>query len=109
MEDLMRLQIASDLHHEAASGEMAQPLQPAVDAEVLVLAGDIANGTHAIDLYADYAIPVIYVHGNHEPYEQAYPALVDNMRKRATGTAVRFLQNEEVEFDGVRFLGACMW
>jgi predicted phosphodiesterase len=105
----VRLQIASDLHHEMASGELAQPLQPASDAQALVLAGDIASGIEAIDLYANYAVPVIYVHGNQEAFGHAYPALVDRLRERAKGTAVRFLQNEEVELGGVRFLGASMW
>jgi hypothetical protein len=105
----MRLQIASDLYHEMAAGALALPIRRAADADVLVLAGNIADGLQAIDMYASYAIPVIYVHGNHEPYGHDYPSLINEMRNRATGTAVRFLQNDEVELDGVRFLGACMW
>jgi predicted phosphodiesterase len=105
----MKVQIASDLHHEMASGALAHPIQRAADADVLVLAGDIAYGTQAIGMYADYVIPVIYVHGNHEACGQDYPVLLDDMRRHAKGTAVRFLQNEQVALNGVRFLGTCMW
>ncbi|MGF6770628.1 putative phosphodiesterase [Paraburkholderia sp. GAS199] len=105
----MKLQIASDLHHELESGRAASVIEPASDAEVLVLAGDIANGTDAVSLYADYKIPVIYVHGNHEPYDCVYPALVDELREKAKGTSVHFLQDEMLALGGVRFLGACMW
>jgi hypothetical protein len=50
------IQVASDLHHEiAVSGSrLAQPLQPAPGADVLVLAGDIHSGTAGIELYSDY-------------------------------------------------------
>jgi predicted phosphodiesterase len=107
----MRIQIASDLHHEIASdgSSLSRALAPAPDADVLVLAGDIHEGTAAIDLYRDYQIPVIYVHGNHEPMHNRYPDLIDEFAQRSCGTSVRFLQNDETIISGTRFLGACMW
>lgn len=93
-------------HHRI---ELGRPLSPAPGADVLVLAGDIHEGTAAVDLYADYPISVIYVHGNHEPQGHRYPKLVSELEERANGTAVRFLQNEELVIDDVRFLGACLW
>jgi predicted phosphodiesterase len=107
----MRIQIASDLHHESASGHssLARALAPAPGADVLVLAGDIHEGTAAVDLYRDYPIPVIYVHGNHEPMHNHYPPLIDELELRSRGTSVRFLQNDEAVISGVRFLGACLW
>jgi hypothetical protein len=38
-----------------------------------------------------------------------YPALIDELEERSYGTSVRFLQNDETEPFGTRFLGGCMW
>ena len=48
----MRIQNASDSHHESASGQssLARALTPALGANELVLAGDIHEGTAAVDL-----------------------------------------------------------
>jgi predicted phosphodiesterase len=107
----MQVQIASDLHHEIApcGSPLSRALAPAPHADVLVLAGDIHEGSAAIDLYKDYAIPVLYVHGNHEPLHHSYPALIDELEGRSYGTSVRFLQNDEAVICGTRFLGACLW
>lgn len=107
----MLVQIASDLHHEIASCEssLSRALAPAPRADTLVLAGDIHEGSAAIDLYKDYPIPVVYVHGNHEPLHHNYPALIDELEERSYGTSISFLQNDEAVICGTRFLGACMW
>jgi hypothetical protein len=93
------IQVASDLHHEIAlsGSRLAQPLQPAPGADMLVLAGDIHSETAGIELYSDHPIPVIYIHGNHEPYQCAYPTLVDEMREQAsTRTALRLTAHSTV-------------
>jgi len=99
------------LHHEMESTDplLAKALPLGSDVDALVLAGDIHLGTRAIDLYADYPVPVIYVHGNHEAFGHEYPAIVDEMGTRAKGTSVHVLQNDEWIYGGVRILGACMW
>ena len=55
----MKLQIASDLHLEFLQrlfpGERL--MSPAYSADLLVLAGDIANGTEAIELFRDWPVP----------------------------------------------------
>ncbi|CAE6967541.1 hypothetical protein R69608_07018 [Paraburkholderia nemoris] len=108
---MIRLQIASDLHHEMPSTDLSlvKGLRLASDVDALVLAGDIHEGARAIDLYEDYPVPVIYVHGNHEALGQSYPGIVDEMRACARGTSVHVLQEDEWIYRGVRFLGACMW
>ncbi|CAK0501920.1 phosphoesterase [Burkholderia pseudomallei] len=108
----MRLQIASDLHHELAvsNSEMAARLERADDAvDVLVLAGDIHNKTGAIDLYADYPVPVVYVCGNHEFYDGEMHLLLPEMRRRANGTSVHLLEKDEFVLGNVRFIGTCLW
>jgi len=104
----MRIRILSDLHHEHFGGN--RPL-PEVRADLVVLAGDI----HSHDLGIEWAgrafgkTPVIYVPGNHEFYSAHMGRLDRKMREAARRHGVHLLQNEAVELDGVRFLGATLW
>jgi 3',5'-cyclic AMP phosphodiesterase CpdA len=102
----MRLYVLSDLHLER------RPFTPAgADADVVVLAGDIARGTRGVEWARRWARgrPVLYVAGNHEFYGHALPGLIDELRRAATGSSVRVLENDEVVLDGVRFLGCTLW
>ena len=105
----MRLHILSDLHLEFSPyGDDLEPVQ----ADVVVLAGDINNGAlgvkWAAKRFADQ--PVIYVPGNHEFYGQhSIARALDAMHKAAQDTNVHVLDNETVVIDGVRFLGATLW
>jgi len=104
----MKLQIASDLHHEFNRSETTGiPLADGVD--VLVLAGDIHSHTRAIDLYGAYPVPTIYVCGNHELYGADFFGMECELRAKAKGTAVHFLERDELIIAGVRFLGTCLW
>lgn len=107
----MKIQVASDLHLEflqrAFPGERL--IAPAYGADVLVLAGDIANGKQAIELFHDWPVPVLYLAGNHEFYSQSFGQTRIDLRNAAEGTHVRFLDNDMVDFGGVRFLGATLW
>ena len=71
----MKLQLLSDLHLES---ENFQP-QPAPDAELLVLAGDIDAGWAGFESFAGWPVPVLFVAGNHEfdgrELDEAWPAL----------------------------------
>jgi Icc-related predicted phosphoesterase len=102
----VRLHVLSDLHLEYAPFT-----PPSVDADVAVLAGDIAPGTAGIDWVRRRfdGRPVLYVAGNHEFYGSDLPALIDRMRDAAIGSGVRVLENDEVVIGGVRFLGCSLW
>jgi 3',5'-cyclic AMP phosphodiesterase CpdA len=102
----VRLHILSDLHLEQGP---SGPLCAAADA--VVLAGDIATGTRGVDWARRWVRdrPVLYVAGNHEFYGHAIPGLIDELRSAAAGSSVRVLENDEVTFDGVRFLGCTLW
>ncbi len=57
----MRLQIASDLHLELLYRfPEFRAIEPADDADALILAGDIHSHTHAIHLFSDWPVPVYY-------------------------------------------------
>jgi predicted phosphodiesterase len=76
----MKLNILSDLH--LSQGELALPSN---DADVVVLAGDIARPAEAIAWATRFAKPVLYVPGNHEFYGGSNgPAQLE-----AQGTAAR--------------------
>lgn len=108
----LSIQVASDLHLEhiwrALPGEI--PIRHVPGAEVLVLAGDIATGNKAVDVFADWPVEVIYILGNHEHYLQG--DMLDNLesiRAAAAGTKVHILERDAIVIKGVRFLGCTMW
>jgi Icc-related predicted phosphoesterase len=107
----MKIQLLSDLHLEHS--RLHPPfVLPATDADVVVLAGDIDNGTRAID-WAEKTFPdqaVLYVPGNHEYYDADLQAAAAALKARARRSAnVRLLDNDELTIDGVRFLGSTLW
>lgn len=101
----MRLRVFSDLHTEFEAFE-----PPVVDADVVVLAGDIGTKAHGL-MWAlrTFDVPVVYVLGNHEFYGGASPHLVHKLKAFAAGTHVHVLDEDSVVLGGVRFLGATLW
>ena len=102
----MQLRVLSDIHLEH---ERFTP--PAVPADVVVLAGDIAPGTAGIDWAAAHFgdTPVVYIAGNHEYYGQALPDLNDELEAAAIAVDVHPLEDGELILGGVRFLGCTLW
>lgn len=102
----MRLQILSDLHLEFAPFEIGR-----VEADVLVLAGDVHTGKNGIRwiLQQNITRPVVYVLGNHEFYGQKIPKLTEEIKAIARGSHVHVLEHDRVELFGVVFLGATLW
>lgn len=106
----MKIRIFSDLHLEMS--ERHPPWDPPqADADVVVLAGDIHNGTVAVD-WAERTFPgqpVLYVPGNHEYYDGEYHEVAAALRSRTRNSNVRLLDNDETVIGGVRFLGSTLW
>lgn len=100
----MKLHILNDLHIEFDTFE-----PPPTDADVVVLAGDIGVGLEGLYWAQSYFTdtPVIYVPGNHEFYHHDI-ALIDELKACAPNN-IYVLNNDEVEIDGVRFLGCVLW
>ncbi len=100
----MKIQVLSDLHLTVAAME-----PPRTDADVVVLAGDIARSKQAIDWALALGQPVIYVPGNHEYYGGSLAAVREELKQLAAGTRVHVLDQDEVTLQGVRFVGATLW
>jgi predicted phosphodiesterase len=106
----MRLQILSDLHLET---ETFEP-EPAPDAELLVLAGDIDSTWTGLDLFRDWPVPVLFVAGNHEfdgrELTTAWPAL----RERCRELSFTMLEREQTIVTGadgrrIRIVATTRW
>lgn len=103
----MKFHILSDLHIEFGK---FQP--PSVDADAVILAGDIAPGTESVEWAksAFPAIPVFLVLGNHEYYnERPWDETLTKIREAAEGSNVRVLENDCAVIGNVRIIGATLW
>jgi hypothetical protein len=106
----MRLQLLSDLHLET---EQFDP-EPAPDAELLILAGDIDSAWGGLERFAGWPRPVVFVAGNHEfdgrDLDEAVPAL----RRRCAELGITMLERESrvvVDARGrrIRLVGTTRW
>lgn len=102
----MKIQIISDLHQEFGFSDLSFE-----NADLVILAGDTNLGTKGIEWAKKYIEdkPVIYILGNHEYYKGSYPNTLHKIIKASEGSNVRVLENDRVEFEGIRFHGATLW
>ncbi|MFL9499143.1 metallophosphoesterase [Rhodopseudomonas palustris] len=113
----MRIAVISDLHLD-----FAPLLATSIDADVLVVAGDVALLTRGLpwvaEVYGHQVGRIIYVPGNHEFYRGGpksgeanthYEEQMSRGRELATSLGIDLLQNDVIEIDGVRFVGGTMW
>lgn len=100
----MKIALLSDLHLSM------QPMSmPHTDADVVVLAGDLGRPDVAIGWARQYAVPTLFVAGNHEYYGSDLVTAMSQLRSRAAGTPVCVLERGEWRHGGVRFLGCTLW
>ena len=100
----MKLHILSDLHLGTGGFE-----PPSTDADVVILAGDIARPRDAVPWARQFGKPVLYVAGNHEFYGGSLDGTMEALRRSCDGSSVHVLDDSEVVLDGVRFLGSTLW
>jgi len=100
----LRLHILSDLHLNQHGLEL-----PDVQADVTILAGDIARPRPAMDWAGRIPRPVLYVPGNHEFYGGNIPAVRAELAEQAQAHGIRLLDQDVTVIGGVRFLGATLW
>jgi len=99
------------LHYEFVRDGVpgSEALALAQNVDLLVLAGDIHARTQILGLYGQCAVPVLYVHGNHELYSSEYFNLQHQLRTNLAGTSINFLERDEFIMHDVRFLGCSLW
>ncbi|GAB3762756.1 metallophosphoesterase family protein [Ramlibacter monticola] len=100
----LTLHVVSDLHLSQAGMDL-----PATDADLVVLAGDIARPREAVAWAGALGKPVLYVPGNHEFYGGSLEGRIAELRALTEGTPVRLLHDDELVLDGVRILGTTLW
>jgi predicted phosphodiesterase len=100
----MKLQLLSDLHLNVAD----MPV-PRSDADIVVLAGDVARPAEAIEWARQLEQPVFYVPGNHEFYGSSIAGTIAQLRQLAQDSNIHVLSADAVVVDGVRILGATLW
>ena len=87
----MKLHILSDLHLGFAPLDL-----PANDADVVILAGDIARSREAAAWAQRFVKPVLYVLGNHEFYGSSIDGAAAELEQLCAGTHVHVLDNREL-------------
>lgn len=100
----MRINYFSDIHLEFGSVPRVS-----TDADVIVAAGDIGVGCQGLEWLKSLGKPVIYVAGNHEFYGHDRQEMLAELRAMSVGTDVYFLENDQLIFCNVRFLGCTLW
>lgn len=100
----MKLNVLSDLHLSVGALE-----RPRTDADLIVLAGDVARPQAAAEWALGLDRPVLYVIGNHEFYGSSIEATRAELARLFAGTHVHLLDDGERVIDGVRFLGSTLW
>jgi Calcineurin-like phosphoesterase len=113
----MKLRILSDLHEEFAprfgAGSLGELNLPLVQADVTVLAGDIANGEKAILVAARPCFAntqVLVIAGNHEYYGTNMQGAWASMHAAVqVKTNIHLLQRKVWCQGAVRILGVTLW
>ena len=114
----MKIQLLSDLHLET---QPHYAPQPALGADVLVLAGDIGSyQTGSLLADADFGLarfsphhgwptPVLFVPGNHEYDGLDFDAAHARLRETCERLGMVWLERETTVLQGVRFVGTTLW
>lgn len=104
----LRMHVFSDVHLEFGNFR-PKP----TGANVIVAAGDTGPGLAGADwLMRTFApTPVIYVIGNHEPYNRVLEHFENDLKRKCAGTNVMFCKHpgRRIDIGNVRFLGTTLW
>ena len=100
----MKLNILSDLH--LGHGGLDYPRN---DADVVILAGDIARPREGVAWARGLHKPVLYVAGNHEFYGNSLGGTRSELKTLCAGTNIQVLDDDALVIGGVRFLGTTLW
>jgi Icc-related predicted phosphoesterase len=99
----------SDLHLE--SGKLSWDVPDCAD--VVVIAGDLWNGNSGLNWLDEFAQttnkPIIYVPGNHCFWDNDIKLWPVFAKKFCDNIGVYFLYNDEIEINGMVYLGTTLW
>ncbi|NTI16073.1 phosphohydrolase [Agrobacterium rhizogenes] len=108
----MRAWIISDIHYSRL-GEMFGNSIRVPEADVCLCAGDVSDVVSTSIAYLRRHIepymPVILVLGNHDYYNSSIDFALESGRRQVEGTRIHLLENESIELDGCRIIGATLW
>lgn len=104
-----KIRVMSDLHLDFHNYDYVPE-----DEDILVLAGDVAEGIRGISWIARKippTLPVIYVLGNHEFYNHSMKTLKEKIQKIIDNECsnVHLLDNESFIFNNIKFIGSTLW
>lgn len=113
----MKIQILSDCHldHYSPLPEFANLVCPGLQADLLVIAGDLGDPEHSsyvqfLDWAAARWAQVVLVAGNHEYYGRNLGQTIELIRKLAGAwDNVHFLHQDKLELNGLTILGTTLW
>lgn len=100
----MKIHFLSDVHNERSPYE-----PPPTDADLVILAGDIHEGTQGMAWAEEhYFCPVLYLAGNHEYFRGHLEHTQTQLRARSNDR-IHYLDQDSIVIDGIRFLGVTAW
>lgn len=106
----MRIRLISDVHQEFYEDRRLYDSQ---DADVLVIAGDLAVGgydtVNALKRFANNVEDVIFVSGNHEYYRNTISEVDNYISRHTRDTNIHFLNCATKRLGDVTFIGANLW
>lgn len=106
----MKIQLLSDLHLES---EPCEP-QPAPDAELLVLAGDVCARWAGYERFRGWPVPVLAIPGNHEFDQRELRTALPALRAHCAALGIDLLERESRVLrdragQRIRFVGTVRW
>jgi len=101
---MMKIAVFSDIHNEF---EYWFPGK--VEADVVVLAGDIHINCKSIGFAKKFSQPVIFIAGNHEYYGSEFHKTNEMMKEDSKNTNIHFLLNGSVKIADTLFIGGTLW
>lgn len=118
----MKIRILSDLHREFLRADGRRPRSngrspeaataiPRCEADVIVLAGDVATKQNGLNWIREFCgtTPTVYICGNHEFYGDQLPRVTERLKEATAGTNIHVLEDDSLEIGGWQIFGCTLW
>src|ERR1700712_3531305 len=108
----MRAWIVSDIHASLTDVFGGSGLR-IPQADICICAGDVSNNIMTTIAFLRREIerhmPVVLVLGNHDIYGLSIDLALERARRETEGSRIQLLENQMVEIDDCRIIGATLW